>query len=131
CGQCPGCRQWLAGAHADVSMLTPDEGGKSISVERVRSFTYQLQLTSQYASGRLGWIEPAEQLTREAANSLLKTLEEPPAGTHLLLVTAQPDRLLPTIRSRCRILRVPPAPAAVARDWLRMQGVDTQGMTAD
>lgn len=131
CGSCAGCRQWRAGAHADVSMLTPEEGSSVIKVDRVRTFTYQLQLTSQYQTGRLGWIEPAEQLNRAAANSLLKTLEEPPAGTHLLLITARPDRLLATIRSRCRIIRVPPAPVAMARDWLAARGVATDGLDDD
>src|SRR5699024_12026885 len=62
CGTCPGCRQWHAESHPDVSLLTPEEPGGVIKVDRVRKFTYQLQLTPQYDNGRLGWIEPAEQL---------------------------------------------------------------------
>lgn len=131
CGACPGCRQWQAQSHPDVSILTPEEAGGVIKVGRVREFTRQLQLTSQYASGRLGWIEPAEQLHNAAANSLLKTLEEPPAGTHLILVSGYADRLLPTIRSRCRILRVPPAPVRIARDWLAARDVALDGMDDD
>lgn len=128
CGACVGCRQWEAGSHPDVSRLEPDADGSVIRVDAMRAFTQRLQLTAQYDTGRLGWIDPAQQLNTAAANSLLKTLEEPPAGTHLLLVADQADRLLPTIRSRCRVLRVPPAPAALARDWLTRQGMDTAGL---
>lgn len=124
CHRCAGCRQRAAGAHPDVSTLTPDEPGKVIRVDQMRAFTQRLQLTPQYAGGRLGWIEPAEQLNIAAANSLLKTLEEPPEATHLILVTAHVDRLLPTIRSRCRMLRVPPAPVDTARAWLAGHGVE-------
>lgn len=131
CGRCPGCRQWLAQSHPDVSWLTPEDDSDVIKVDRVRAFTQRLQLTSQYESGRLGWMEPAEQLNRAAANSLLKTLEEPPSGTHLLLVAGQVDRLLPTIRSRCRILRVPPAPVAMGRQWLTQQGLDVTDLDDD
>lgn len=131
CGICAGCRQWQAESHADVSWLVPEDAGGVIKVAPVRAFAAQLQLTSQYGTGRLGWIDPAERLNNAAANSLLKTLEEPPAGTHLLLITDQPDRLLPTIRSRCRILRVPPAPADIARDWLAEQGVAVDGIDED
>ena len=125
CGQCPACRQWAAGSHPDVSLLEPQEEGALIRVEPMRVFTRRLQLTPQYRQGRLGWIDPAEQLNIAAANSLLKTLEEPPAGTHLLLLSSHPHRLLPTIRSRCRLLRVPPAPVAMGREWLAAQRVDT------
>lgn len=131
CGRCDGCRQYAAGAHPDVSTLTPEEPGKVIRVDQLRAFTDRLHLTPQYQSGRLGWIDPAEQLNIASANSLLKTLEEPPEGTHLILVTSQADRLLPTIRSRCRILRVPPAPVDAARQWLAEQGVDAGGTDAN
>lgn len=125
CGHCDGCTQRAGGAHPDVDTLTPDEEGKVIRVDQMRAFTARLQLTPQYPSGRLGWIDPAEALNPAAANSLLKTLEEPPAGTHLILISGPVDQLLPTIRSRCRMLRVPPAPIEQAREWLTGQGAAT------
>jgi len=131
CGVCTSCRQWQIGSHADVSRLVPDTPGAAIRVDGIRTFTSRLQLTAQYQAGRLGWIDPAERLTIAAANSLLKTLEEPPAGTHILLISDAPDRLLPTIRSRCRRLRVPPAPVEVARQWLARQNLSTDGVDHD
>lgn len=128
CGQCAGCRQWQAGSHPDVSTLVPAQADAPIRVDAMRAFTTRLQLTAQYDSGRLGWIDPAQALNTAAANSLLKTLEEPPAGTHLILIADQTDRLLPTIRSRCRLVRVPPASPALARDWLRARDVDTRDL---
>lgn len=125
CGHCSGCLQRAGGAHPDISILKPEEEGKVIRVDQMRRFTRRLQLTPQYETGRLGWLESAEQLNTAAANSLLKTLEEPPAGTHLILISNYADRLLPTIRSRCRILRVPPVPVEQARDWLNGHGVQT------
>src|SRR5699024_12445644 len=118
-------------SHPDVSLLQPEQGGGLIRVEPMRAFVNRLHLTPQYDNGRLGWIEPAEQLNTAAANSLLKTLEEPPAGTHLVPVSDHVNGLLPTIRSRCRLLRVPPAPVAVARDWLTAQGVSATGLDAN
>ncbi len=123
CGECAGCRQWTADTHPDVSWLVPDEAGKQIRVAPVRAFTRTLQLTAQYDTGRLGWIDPAQALSISAANSLLKTLEEPPAGTHLILISDRADALMATIRSRCQILRVPPADIDMARQWLSGQGV--------
>src|SRR5699024_5691759 len=78
CGPRPAWRQWGAGARPDVALLGPQEAGGLIRVEPMRVFTRRLQLTPQYRQGRLGWIDPAEQLNIAAANSLLKTLEEPP-----------------------------------------------------
>lgn len=123
CGECPACRQRAAGTHPDISRLEPEESGKRIKVEQVRRFSHALHLTPQYDSGRIGWIDPAESLSASAANSLLKTLEEPPAGCHILLVTDRLSALLPTLRSRCQMWRVPAADPQTARTWLVEQGV--------
>ncbi|HET7314062.1 DNA polymerase III subunit delta' [Salinisphaera sp.] len=124
CGVCAGCRQRAAGTHPDISRLTPEDGGKAIKVEQVRRFSHALHLTPQYATGRIGWIDPADALSISAANSLLKTLEEPPAGCHIVLVSDRVSALLPTIRSRCQIWTVPAADPAVAREWLTARAFD-------
>ena len=118
CGACPACRQVTAGTHPDISRLMPEEAGRQIKVDQVRRFSQTLHLTSQYASGRLGWVDPAEGLSISAANSLLKTLEEPPLDCHLILVTDRLSALMPTIRSRCQLWRVPAATPEAGAAWL-------------
>src|SRR5699024_3329600 len=81
CDSCAGCRQWQAGSHPDVSLLQPEQGGGLIRVEPMRAFVNRLHLTPQYDNGRLGWIEPAEQLKTAAGDSLPDRGEEPP-GRH-------------------------------------------------
>lgn len=124
CGVCPGCRQRAAATHPDISRLTPEESGKVIKVEQVRRFSHALHLTPQYATGRIGWIDPADSLSISAANSLLKTLEEPPAGCHIVLVSDRISALLPTIRSRCQIWTIPAAEPETARNWLTARDFD-------
>ncbi|MGB9671295.1 MAG: DNA polymerase III subunit delta' [Halothiobacillaceae bacterium] len=121
CDQCASCRPFLAGAHPDFTQLEPDEPGKPIKVDAVRDFCAALQLTSQFSHGKVGILEPAEAMNLAASNSLLKTLEEPPAGTLIILVTAQPSRLPVTVRSRCQrwTVGVPEREAAAA--WLARQ----------
>lgn len=131
CGECARCRQRLAHTHPDISRLEPEEPGRLIKVEQVRRFGHSLHLTSQYDTGRVGWIEPAEQLSTSAANGLLKTLEEPPGGCHIVLITDRVSALMATIRSRCQLWRVPSAEPDVGRTWLAGQGVDTDGFDDD
>lgn len=126
CGQCTRCRQHRAGTHPDISRLVPEEAGRQIKVEQVRAFSHRLQLTSQYDSGRVGWIDPAERLSISGANSLLKTLEEPPAGCHIVLLSDRVSALMATIRSRCQLWRVPSAEPSTGHDWLAAQGADNQ-----
>ena len=131
CDRCGACHQYKAGTHPDLSQLVPEETGRLIKVEAVRAFAERLQLTSQYDTGRLGWIEPAEALSASAANSLLKTLEEPPAGCHIVLITDRVSAVMPTIRSRCQLWRIPPPAPAEARAWLSAQGIDADGLDSD
>ncbi len=144
CGQCAACRPFLAGAHPDFSLLEP--GGKEsfadanaevkkksskttpkekrstvIAVDDVRAFCGRLQLSSSFAHGKVGVIMQADAMTVQAANSLLKTLEEPPPGTLMILVTAHPARLPVTIRSRCQQWNIPLPTRDLAVDWLKRQ----------
>jgi len=116
CGECPGCRYAAAGQHPDLLRLEllvidPDEGTlqtvETIGIDRVRALTEFAQLTSHRQRAKVAVISPAERMNAAAANALLKTLEEPPPGTYVILVSDQPGRLPPTILSRCRKLAVP------------------------
>lgn len=81
---------------------------RAIPIEEIRTLIQRLHTRPTLGSHRAVIIDPADHLERNAANALLKVLEEPPQGTFFLLVTHRPGRLLPTIRSRCRILRFAP-----------------------
>lgn len=122
CGSCTTCRQVVAGTHPDIFSVFPEEPGKSIGVDAIRGLIERVNLTAGGAA-KAGIIEPAEAMTINAANSLLKTLEEPPAGTHLLLVTPHAARLPATIRSRCQQVGLPLPPREQALAWLEQQGV--------
>jgi DNA polymerase-3 subunit delta' len=132
CGQCPGCRYAVAGQHPDLMRLelsTVDEetgefgAVETIAIDRVRALTDFVQLTSHRQRAKVAVIAPAERMTIAAANALLKTLEEPPAGTCLILVSAQPGRLWPTILSRCRKFAAPIPTAGESEAWLAAHGV--------
>jgi DNA polymerase-3 subunit delta' len=135
CGTCASCSLNAAGNHPDLTLLTlesDDEGddGKAakiateIKIDQVRAFTDGVNLGTHRAGRRVVIVTPAEALNLPAANALLKTLEEPPAGTVFLLVTTALSRLLPTIRSRCRLLPVGTPGAKTSAAWLAAQGVD-------
>lgn len=131
CGVCAGCRQRAAATHPDISRLTPEDTGKAIKVDQVRRFSHALHLTPQYSTGRVGWIDPADSLSISAANSLLKTLEEPPAGCHIVLISDRVSALLPTIRSRCQIWTVPAPEPESAQAWLTAQDFDATAVDRD
>jgi DNA polymerase-3 subunit delta' len=131
CGACASCRYVAAGQHPDLQLLEPftiEEDGEvklldAIPVDRVRALTEWAQVTSHRGRAKVAIIVPAEALNAAAANALLKTLEEPPPDTFLLLVSHQPGRVPATLRSRCRRFGAPLADADVARQWLADQGV--------
>ena len=85
---------------------------RSIPIDEIRTLTQRLHTRPTLGNRRVVIIDPADDLERNAANALLKALEEPPQGTFFLLVTHRPGRLLATIRSRCRVLRFAPLEAA-------------------
>lgn len=119
CGHCSACRLREAGTHPDLLQVVPEEEGKAIGIGQVRAQNAFLALTRQFDRHKISLIAPADSMTTAAANALLKTLEEPAAGTLLLLVSARPAALPATVRSRCqRIDAQPPAPAVALR-WLR------------
>lgn len=127
CGQCNGCHLMQAGNHPDVRIVRPEEEGKQIAIDSIREVNRYLTLKSQFAPLQVVIVAPAEAMNSHAANSLLKTLEEPTAGSLLLLVTHQPYQLLATIRSRCQLIDFPIPDPAQALHWLegRLEQEDT------
>jgi DNA polymerase III subunit delta' len=118
CGQCRACRRVLAHAHPDLSFLGLEEDSKQIRIEQVRALSAELALTSHGGGYKVAIVTPADALNRFAANALLKTLEEPPARTLLILVVTQPSRLPATVLSRCQRLRVRAPQRAQSLAWL-------------
>lgn len=124
CGKCSACRQWQVGNHPDTLQLWPEGAAQEITVDQVRACTEMLSLARHHQGYRIVQLYPAERLNRNASNAMLKTLEEPGAGTVFLLLSEQPRNLLPTIRSRAQVVTVPPPSDEQAHDWLRAQGID-------
>lgn len=118
CGTCPACRMAAAGSHPDQHVVTPEEPGKAIRIDAIRQITGRSVLAAQEDGYRVFVIHPADAMNRAAANALLKTLEEPPARSLLILVSSNPDRLPATIRSRCQTLAFRRPPADLVREWL-------------
>ncbi len=126
CGNCRACALLEAGTHPDFYEVAPLEEKETIGIDQVRALSADLLLTGSLGARRIAVICPADAMTRAAANSLLKTLEEPRPGTVLLLVTARPAQLPATVRSRCQHTQVACPPSAQARDWLARQYPDTE-----
>src|SRR5207302_1716448 len=118
-GACAPCRRVWAQQHPDLAWVRIAEDSQQIRIEQVRDLAADLALTSHAGGYKVGILTPAEALNRFAANALLKTLEEPPARTLLVLVTTQPSRLPATVLSRCQRLRVRAPARAEAGAWLR------------
>lgn len=123
CGGCRPCHLYLAGTHPDCRRVAPLEEDKAIAVDQIRGLGDYLAMKSQLGGYKVAIIEPADRMTVNAANCLLKGLEEPPAGTVLILVSARPAWLPATVRSRCQRLLFGLPPRAEAAAWLVDQGV--------
>ena len=124
CGDCTGCRLMAAGTHPDFRLLKPVEA-KSIKIEQVRDITAWVGQTAQRAGKKVVIVNPADKMTHESANALLKCLEEPAGDSLIMLVTSQPGRLLPTIRSRCQSVNFNIPARDETTDWLRQHGADS------
>lgn len=144
CGRCASCHLVLQRSHPDLRLVLPaalraqmawteDEDyippkgeakpSREIRVEQIRMAIDWAQQTSGRGRGKVMVLHPADALNGPAANALLKTLEEPPGAMRLLLTSADPERLLPTVRSRCQRLPLALPPPGQAEAWLREQGL--------
>jgi DNA polymerase III subunit delta' len=122
CGSCPPCRKVASGAHADLHLLAPT--GSSIPIAGVRSLQEALGYQAFERGRKVAIIQDSFRLTREASNALLKTVEEPPGGTYLILLAHHRSQLLPTLVSRCQSLRFDPIPEDAVRRLLEAGGTD-------
>ena len=148
CGTCPSCHWFSQGNHPDFREIVPEataeeegegaeaaattgEGAKAekakslvIKIDQIRAVADFVSLSTHRAGFRVLVVRPAESMQPAAANSLLKTLEEPPPHTIIALLSDRPARLLATIRSRCRQLALPMPPRDASLAWLRTQGIE-------
>jgi DNA polymerase-3 subunit delta' len=118
CGQCRSCTLFKSGAHPDWFLLEPEEGKHQIVIDQVRSTIAALTLTSSFSPYKLAMIYPAEAMNKSSANSLLKSLEEPPGDTIIILVSHDASQLPVTIRSRCQAVVVSLPDKTEAMAWL-------------
>lgn len=118
CGECKSCYLLAAGTHPDSAVLEPEEFDKPIKVDQVRSLVNFVVQTAQLGGRKVVLVEPAESMNLNAANALLKSLEEPAGDTVILMISHQPSRLLPTIKSRCVQQACPLPSEAVSLQWL-------------
>ncbi len=137
CGECASCRWFEQNSHPDFRLVQPDalaetedaeEGSKKkpsrqISVDQIRALADFANLSAHRGGFRVVVIHPAEAMNANAANALLKTLEEPSPGMLMILVSHKPQQLLPTIVSRCLALAAPQPSAEQSTTWLKQQGV--------
>lgn len=132
CGSCPSCHLFAQGSHPDYYELAPElpaEGESArkllqIKIDAVRAVLAPLLQSSVRGGLRVVLVQPAETMNTQAANALLKMLEEPPEAVIFLLVTHNRDQLLPTIKSRCRQMLLPEPSQEVALDYLRGQQIE-------
>jgi DNA polymerase-3 subunit delta' len=118
CGICRDCRQIEALQYPDLSVLLPEEGHRDILIDQVRRLQHTLSLAPFAANYRIALLPNFKRVTTEAANALLKTLEEPSDKVVLLLTASTLESLLPTIVSRCEVIRLRPAPLEKTREYL-------------
>lgn len=131
CGQCPACRQMEAGTHPDFHFVCRPEGKSELPISLFvgaddrrgrEGLCYDITLRPMSASRKIAVIDDVDDLNDASANALLKTLEEPPARVILILVAVNVEGILPTIRSRCQIVRFGPLAASDIADLLLQEG---------
>ena len=129
CGQCTACTQLDAGTHPDYIKVGLEEDASVVKIDQIRSLAEKLSLRSHQGGYKVVTLNPADSMNINAANSLLKTLEEPSDNTVLVLVCERPSQLPATVRSRCQLLRVDVPGQEVALQWLAGQGIEGSAKT--
>jgi DNA polymerase III subunit delta' len=125
CGRCPSCRKISAGSHPDVIPIVPS--GAMIRIDEIRELCHVLGMKPYEARFRVVIISDAQAMNPEAGNALLKMLEEPPDRTLLILTAPGASDLLPTIASRCQLIRFQP----ISRQTLEKMLIEDQGLPPD
>ncbi len=118
CDHCPACLLVDAGTHPDYFVVTRPEDKLELPIEVVRRLCGDLAMKPARGGRKIAVLDDADDLNEESANCFLKTLEEPPPGSLLILVGTSPDRQLPTIRSRCQVVPFAPLPEPLVRELL-------------
>src|SRR6266545_3769041 len=124
CDRCPACAQVEAESHPDLLFLRTPEGKHELPIEQMREFCGHLSRKPTRGQHKIGIVEDADDFNASSANAFLKTLEEPPPGVLLLLLGTGTDRQLPTILSRCQVVRFAPLSDATVAAILARQGID-------
>ena len=106
CGACRSCRLIASGSHTDLVVISPTGASDEIGIEPIRALAAGLALFPVEGGRRIALIDRADRMNEAAQNALLKTLEEPPSRTHVIMAAAEDSRLMPTIRSRCAVIRL-------------------------
>ena len=118
CGQCHPCELSASGSHGDFRWLQPEDKARVIKIDQVRDLVAFTTKTAAFGSRKVAVLSPADSMNSNAANALLKSLEEPAADTYMLLVCHQLQGVPATIRSRCQILKLPTPAAEESLAWL-------------
>jgi DNA polymerase III subunit delta' len=126
CGVCRACRLVSRDTHPDVRLVEPESGKRGVTIEQVRQLEHAAGLRPYEGSHKVIIVTSVESMTEPAANALLKTLEEPPADTLLILTASEVSQVLPTIVSRCREVPLRPVPATEIEQALTAQGVEIE-----
>jgi DNA polymerase-3 subunit delta' len=126
CGTCRDCKQIEGMRHPDINIIQADSEGGTLKVDQVREVQRALSLKPYQVNYRVALFLRFQEANDNAANALLKTLEEAPSHAVLILTADNPEQLLPTIISRCEILRLRPLPIATVEKDLISRGVDTE-----
>src|SRR6266581_7855145 len=121
CGECPSCRQVTVGSHADLLLVRPD--GLSYGVRQTRDLVLKAATAPVCGRWRVVLFEDADRATEQAANALLKAIEEPAPRTIWLLCAPSADDLPTTIRSRCRLVTLRTPPTAAVAEVLQREGI--------
>ncbi|MEE8348325.1 MAG: DNA polymerase III subunit delta' [Acidobacteriota bacterium] len=129
CGECSSCLKAAAGQHSDIRLFEPLKG--TLKIDAMRELNREIRFRPFEGRFRFFIIDQAETMTEEAANSILKSIEEPPESSRIILISAYPYRLLPTIRSRCQMFPFHPLSRTQIQDYLRDHGsVENVEMTS-
>jgi len=132
CNQCQSCKTYESGANPDFIQISLLEDKQQIGVDQIRALSEFLYYSRSYNTNRVVILNPVERMNLNAANSLLKSLEEPSAHTVIILVTAKISQLLPTIKSRCQIFNVATPSKDESIHWLQQhRNQQEQSMTID